>query len=181
MRVVLSPIRFLINCLVLGVVLFSSNAPCQDKGYLIKAGFIYNFARYSSLLDNLSDPHNFTLCSSDSDFAEQAKQLLHQKNIKGRSIVTQVVVPGASELSMCNTLFITQDASEQWQYWLEKKASHTMLIVGESRNFLNQGGHISFFRAGTKVRFEVSPTHLKQSGIKISSKVLRLGRVRGAN
>jgi hypothetical protein len=51
------------------------------------------------------------------------------------------------------------------------------MIVGETDNFIVQGGHIRFFLSGGKIRFEVSPDKLKLSGITMSSKVLRLGRV----
>ena len=51
------------------------------------------------------------------------------------------------------------------------------MLVGDFESFIPSGGHISFFIVGGKVRFEIDPVKLKQAGINMSSKVLRLGRM----
>ena len=52
-----------------------------------------------------------------------------------------------------------------------------IMLVGESEGFLITGGHINFFIVSGKVRFEIDPKSLRHSGINMSSKVLRLGRI----
>ena len=59
----------------------------------------------------------------------------------------------------------------------QNKAFSNLMLVGEFDGFLASGGHINFFIVGGKVRFEIDPIKLKNSGINMSSKVLRLGRI----
>jgi hypothetical protein len=48
------------------------------------------------------------------------------------------------------------------------------LVVGESEDFLEQGGMINFHLQGGKVRFEVNLKAAEDEGLKVSSKLLRL-------
>lgn len=55
------------------------------------------------------------------------------------------------------------------------------LLIGQFSNFIEMGGHINFIIVGGKLRFEINPKQLNRSGIKISSKVMRLGIVKQEN
>ena len=52
------------------------------------------------------------------------------------------------------------------------------MLIGEMPNFIDLGGHINFIYIGGKIRFEINPEQLQENGINVSSKVIRLGKVK---
>ncbi|MDG3084912.1 YfiR family protein [Vibrio hannami] len=143
-----------------------------EREFALKAGFLYNFARYSTgewFDENVDD--QYVICSLDPDFVEVAGNTLKKQIVKSRPIKTrQITAPESG----CHTLFVTKAVSNNFINSTEFKNS---MIVGQQSSFIADGGHISFFLAGGKIRFEVSPENLSNAGIKLSSKVLRLGRI----
>jgi len=73
-------------------------------------------------------------------------------------------------------LFITSDTFAQWQKMMPLELKNIM-VIGETDLFIENGGHIKFFLSSGKIRFEIAPKQLKDAGITMSSKVLRLARV----
>jgi preprotein translocase subunit Sec61beta len=53
-----------------------------------------------------------------------------------------------------------------------------VLTVGESEAFARQGGMIRFFEEDNRLRFEINPTAAEKVGLRISSKLLKLARIR---
>ncbi|WP_350431603.1 YfiR family protein [Shewanella sp. H8] len=158
------------------MLIISQSASAIEKEYALKAGFLFNFARYGEWNNHSNTATSFTLCSPDSSFINTSRTVLSGRKVNKLPIKNIEVILTESDLTLCDILFITADTLESWQQSNNKHLSDVM-IVGETDNFIQQGGHIRFFLSGGKIRFEVSPDRLTLSGITMSSKVLRLGRV----
>ncbi|MGX9462535.1 YfiR family protein [Shewanella sp. A14] len=170
-------IKQVLFCLTITLLLtLSQSVSAIEKEYALKAGFLFNFARYGEWQNHTNTSTSFTLCSPDINFISIASAVLKGRKVNGLPIKTVEVSPTETNQNQCNILFITADTIDAWQQLNNKRLADVM-IVGETDNFIEQGGHIRFFLSGGKIRFEVSPDQLKQSGITMSSKVLRLGRV----
>ena len=52
-----------------------------------------------------------------------------------------------------------------------------MLTVGESLDFIQQGGLIRFYLDGGTVRFEINRDGAERAGVRISSRLLQLARL----
>ena len=52
-----------------------------------------------------------------------------------------------------------------------------VLTIGETDEFLGDGGIISFFLEDKKIRFAIQLTHAKEAGLQLSSKLLSLAKV----
>ncbi|MDO6761938.1 YfiR family protein [Agarivorans sp. 1_MG-2023] len=152
------------------------NAELNDKEAALKAGFLFNFARYSDWQVAATPVGYFKLCSPDSDFLDTASWVLHQQTIHGLGIKVALVELDSLNINQCNLLFVTHRYREQWVTTDKSLLLHTML-VGETPDFIKLGGHIRFFLASGKIRFEVAPESLKKADIVMSSKVLRLSRI----
>lgn len=149
-------------------------SPREDA---IKSGFIYNFARYSQgEWFNAELKPSYNICSFDAQFVEIATHTLKARTIENRPVVVHLLRSEFQGITDCNTLFISKNDIDKWNYLIKNKQLSKLMLVGESAGFIASGGHINFFIVGGKVRFEVNPDKLKQSGIDMSSKVLRLGR-----
>ena len=156
----------------------SQSANAVETEYALKAGFLFNFARYSEWNNTQTKLNTFTLCSPDINFINTANSILAKHTVNNLPINAQLVSLLEPNLAQCQVLFITSNTLEQWQSSTPSNLNNIM-IAGETESFIEQGGHIRFFLSGGKIRFEVSPGKLTQSGITMSSKVLRLGRVVG--
>ncbi|GAA58389.1 hypothetical protein P20652_0243 [Pseudoalteromonas sp. BSi20652] len=160
------------------VLLVSTNSFAVEKEYMLKAGFLYNFARFSQWQNPLDENTNFTLCSPDKNFVDIADTALNNRTVKGLPLVNKYITLDASSIKQCNMIFITSDTFEDW-IKTELLIHKNILVVGENDEFIESSGHIRFFLSSGKIRFEIAPQNLKSDGITMSSKVLRLARVVG--
>lgn len=168
----------LLSLLILQVLLYSMSAYANEKEYRLKAGFLYNFARFGQWQDTLTQNENFTLCSPSQNFIDVAIVTLKDRSIKNLPIKLRLVLPDKEILEACNMLFITSEMEVSWQD--EQLTSYkNIMLVGEAETFIDNGGQIRFFLTGGKIRFEISPQRLSDAGISMSSKVLRLARIVG--
>lgn len=159
-----------------GLTLFMNQVEASDTEIALKAGFTFNFARYSEWSGQAALRGSFQLCSPDLHFVTVAEDVLAGQTVHGLPITVSHVELVHQAMSQCNLLFVSAAYRAQWQALDKHLFRHTML-VGETADFIKYGGHIRFFLLSGKIRFEVAPDALKEVGIVMSSKVLRLSRV----
>lgn len=165
---------WVIRLLLLQISFVSGYSCADEREHGLKAGFLYNFALYSegSWFDTTQSTQ-YTICTTSEAFAHTANNVLKDQTIKGVSIYTVLI---ASPQNNCHSLFVSADTPYISDF-LHNEAFDNTMIVGESKGFIQAGGHINFFIAGGRIRFEVDPDHLEKHQIKLSSKVLRMGRI----
>ena len=161
---------------------FHLNAQTSQREYALQAGLIFNFALYSHTSNTvLADNSHYVICSSSKPFIDAAQKTLAQKKIRQRGVKVQHYQPLRSDTKSCHIIFFDNQTSySQYRASQKNKPTHTMLI-GSIPSFIDLGGHINFIRIGGKIRFEINPEQLQASGIKVSSKVIRLGKVKVSN
>jgi len=168
---------FLIGFLIIAS-LFTTCAISSPREDAIKSGFLYNFARYSQgEWFNPETNTRYTICSFSEQFTDAATQTLEKLTIKNHRIVIKHLTTKRENISDCDTLYISKNDIHKWHDLNDSKMITHAMLVGEYDGFLDAGGHINFYIVGGKVRFEANPVKLKNAGINMSSKVLRLGRV----
>ena len=59
---------------------------------------------------------------------------------------------------------------------MQSVKGHSVLFVGDAKNFLESGGMINFIKENEKVRFEINNKAAKEAGLDIRSKLLRLAK-----
>lgn len=169
--------KVILNLLLLAFVV-STEAVATVREDAIKSGFLYNFALYShGDWFNPSLQSYYNLCSFNPHFIDVAKNTLKGLTIENRPVVVNLLTSATEDSIECHTLFVTKADVDKWNRLMAKGRLSQSMLVGEFQSFITSGGHISFFIVGGKVRFEIDPVKLKQAGINMSSKVLRLGRM----
>jgi hypothetical protein len=159
------------------VILLPGTAYADERESALKAGFLYNFARYSEgTWFSYHSEKSYIICTTDPDFKTIASRVLKDQKIKDLPVFVEYI---SAPRSHCHSLFISADTPNPNEFIQDPEFTQTML-VGERKDYIQSGGHISFFIAGGKIRFEVDPKRLNAAHIKLSSKVLRMGRVVGA-
>ncbi|PKH86407.1 YfiR family protein [Colwellia sp. Bg11-28] len=171
----------LIACLYIAQV---NNLYASDRENALKAGLILNFAVYSKgkWFDAVTHK-NYLICSPDPDFVKVARQVLQHKKVRGSDVVVQHISIDTLHIHDCNSIFFSINSNKLLESDFLANDFIGAMLIGESDGFIEHGGHINFFLAGGKVRFEIDPIALRKSNIEISSKVIRLGKVvvRGAD
>lgn len=156
----------------------------SDREIALKAGLIFNFAVYSKGEWFTPEKHkNYLICSPDLEFVRVANQTLKNKKIRNSSVLIQHIDLNDLDKHNCNSIFLSANTNKDLEHKLFLDKHFEVMLIGESDGFIERGGHINFFLAGGKARFEIDPIGLRDSHIEISSKVIRLGKVitRGAN
>ena len=80
------------------------------------------------------------------------------------------------DLRSCNILFISSSERQRLPQIIQSLRGSSVLTVGEMGGFNQQGGMINFILVSNKVRFEINAREAEQARIKISSKLLALGK-----
>jgi hypothetical protein len=65
-------------------------------------------------------------------------------------------------------------ASSNRSAYLNAARGASVLTIGETQNFLAEGGIIRFVMDGARVRFEINPEAAARENLRISSRLLRL-------
>jgi hypothetical protein len=81
------------------------------------------------------------------------------------------------ELADCQVIFISAGESKRLQTLLQELDSKPVLVVGDEADFAKRGGMIGFVKEGGKVRFEVNRSAAERAGLKLSAKLLQIGKI----
>lgn len=149
------------------------------KEYQIKAGFIYNFAKFITWPpDTFTDPHQpFIICTAGERLWEQtASETLKGKTIDERTILTRSV-HNSKDIKNCQVLSIIGLEGSRLQDSLLNPGSIGVLTVTDAnRNEKRErsGAVIAFVLDESRVRFVVDIKAAEKAGLTISSKLLSL-------
>jgi hypothetical protein len=80
-------------------------------------------------------------------------------------------------LEFCHILFIGSPEKRSLLRILERFEKLCVLTVGETEDFTRYGGMIKFMIVENKVHFEINVEAIDQSGLKMSSKILKLAKI----
>lgn len=154
----------------------SFGAQSAPEEYQVKAAFLFHFAQFvdwpAGVL-NTGDP-SLRLCIFDD---EPRRQEL-QSTIDGKAIGARVfhvrLISQPPEIQGCNILFLSRDEARRQTAILRSIRGMPVLTVGETANFLSDGGMIRFHLEDDKVRFDINLGGAESSHLKISSRLLLL-------
>ena len=170
-------LRFLLG--VAGAVLAGMTLQAEPDPALehrVKAAFLYNFARFVDWPTNAfadADAPFVIGVFGDESMAQALEQTVKGKSIGNRAIQTRRI-PDPTRINPCQILFIAQSKTQQVARVLAMVGRAPVLLVGESPGFVAAGGAIGFASDEGRVRFEANTAMAEHTGLKISSKLLRL-------
>jgi hypothetical protein len=141
----------------------------------VKAAFLLNFTRFiewPSTTAQRSAGEDFLVCLlGDSPLALALETIFRGETAAGRRVaVKRLAKPG----EYCEVLVIP--GSERNQAEVLRHAGPGVLTVGESPNFLHDGGVIRFVVEDRRVRFDINRGAAERASLRISSRLLRVAR-----
>ncbi len=151
----------------------------QPTEYDIKAAFLFIFAKFINWPQNNQNDTDslFNICIlGENPFKELLKQAAETNKIKGR-VVKVREIRTLDSLDTCHILFVALSETNYYKAIIESLGNNSILTIGESREFTDNGGIINFFVKDNKVRFRINVNAAAKAGLDISSKLLKLAEL----
>lgn len=160
--------------LTLALLLGAGSASAQSAASL-RLGFLLNFSRFVEWPETALQPGApLRICLAPGD-AEMAAHLgdLTRLTVPGHSIaVRQVLRP--AEAAGCQVLYIPGETPGPVAPWLVAAEQAGALTVGDSPDFVEAGGMIGLVPVGGRYRFDINLGVARQTGLRLSSQLLKL-------
>lgn len=171
--------------LLVGAWLNAQNTSGSSE-YLIKAGFIYNFANLvqwpSTSFAQPDSPIVIVILGED-HFGGTLDHALEGKKVNARPFVIKRA-RSVSELQRtlgpqkdCQILYVSSSEMPHLGEAIQVLKGAPVLTIGETPGFARSGGIINLILEDNKVRFEVNVQAAKDADLNISSRLLALARI----
>jgi len=168
----------------------ATSAHAQDteasSEYLIKAGFIYNFANLvqwpSTSFSQADSPIVIAILGED-HFGATLERVLQGKKIDGRPFLIKrfrspsELVKSVGKPKECQILYVSSSAMPHLSEAIQAVRGLPVLTIGEMPGFAKSGGMINLILEDNRVRFEVNVKAAKDADLNLSSRLLALARI----
>jgi YfiR/HmsC-like len=172
--------------LLLAAMVLNAQNTSGSAEYLIKAGFIYNFANLvqwpASSFAQPDSPIVIVILGED-HFGSTLDRALEGKKVNARPFVIKRA-KSVSELQRelgsqkdCQILYVSSSEMPHLSEAIQMLKGIPVLTIGETPGFARGGGIINLVLEDNKVRFEVNVQAAKEADLNISSRLLALARI----
>jgi len=170
----------LLSCLFLtqwlSVACVGPAAAADVSEYEVKAAFVLNFTKFVQFPGAQKEGVDLRLCVAGEKSDLQPFQRLSGKLVGSRALSVQML-ERAPAAAGCEVLFIAKSSPVPAPALLAVVTKTAVLTVGETEDFLLQGGVVRFFVESGRIRFAIRRSRADAVGISVSSKLLALAVV----
>jgi hypothetical protein len=166
-------------CAVLVLMCGGRVDAARDLEYPVKAEFLERFTRFIKWPDtSFAEPDSpFVVCVvGENPFGGYHGRLLRQRRIQARRAELRLI-PDPDHIDACHLVFIARDERRHIASILEHTSGKPILTVGDTPGFAQAGVLVNLYIESSNVRFEINVSAVKDSGLKFSSKLLKLARL----
>jgi hypothetical protein len=142
----------------------------------VKAVWLLNFARFvewpATAFPNATAPLVVGVVGKD-PFGRELERAFAGKTVKGRSFEFRRI-SNEADLHGCHIMFVPSSERKRTRDWTGKLQGKAVLTVGESEEFLQNGGVINFLLKDNTVRFEISLNAAQSARLKLHANLLKV-------
>lgn len=146
--------------------------------YQIKAVYLYNFLLFSEWPDDQSGKPKDSIIVGiiGKDSFRDAFKEVEGKPVNGRKLIIRRFKSDAplESLKKCDLLFISSSLKKKARDLIKLLASHAVLTVSETGEFVDLGGMIDLVKKKDTIKLEINKAAAERVGIKFRSKLLRV-------
>lgn len=164
--------------LLLVVRLSADETPAQLE-YKVKAGYLFNFAKFIQWPDGAlatSETPFVIGVLDDADVALVIRTVLDSKNVDRHPVQVRNVTTDEAAKA-CHLLFVPRAAGKTPEEVCRSLGSAPVLLVGETERFAERGGLLGFVREDERIRFQLHLDRATAAGFKVSSKLSNVARL----
>lgn len=143
----------------------------------LKAAYIYNFAKFTEWPAD-TPPGNtpFLFCvAGDAAVGDALIRSVKDRLLDGQPLTVSMLRPG-QPLTKCRLLYISAMTSRQAEPLVAGVRDLPVLTISDLEGFSGLGGIASFFFESGQLRFSVNLAAARRAGIRISSRLLVIGK-----
>jgi hypothetical protein len=151
----------------------------EAEEYQVKGTFLLRFAKFVEWpsQDQVGLKDEIRVCVLGSgQVASILSDVLHGKSAGRRDVMVRRVEDLAG-VGWCRIVFITKSSDLEPEVVVTSLGATSILTVGETDGFAENGGMVNFTGDKSEVRFEINQGAARRAGLKISSKLLRLAEL----
>jgi hypothetical protein len=143
--------------------------------YRVKAGFIYNFAKFVQWPQGTfaSDAAPLVFCILGDDPFGTAIDSIDGKPVGSRKLVIRQIKK-VEDRGTCQVLYIAPSEKDRLTTILKALSGLSILTISDMEHFAELGGMIGLIRVDNNIRFEVGMGAVRGAKLEISSKLLKL-------
>lgn len=148
--------------------------------YEVKAAFLYHFAHLVAWPAPSAPGEPFVIAVVGHDpFGKALDDVLAGRSVRGQPVRIQRFAGSAPiDGARIHMLFVGRGGDKHLRRALSAVAGQPVLTVGESQRFAQSGGMIRFrVTAEGRVAFDINLQRAEQSGLRLSSQLLKLARI----
>jgi len=140
----------------------------------VKAAYLYNFGKFVRWQAPVAPIDSFDICVLGKNSVGPAlATIVSGEKIEGKNIGVRNV-SNVSEAAHCRILFISSAEEGHLKSILEAARQSRLLTVSDMPRFAQRGGMIGLVSAGGNIRFEVNVAAISESGLTVSSELLKV-------
>jgi hypothetical protein len=162
----------------------ASPALAEDAGgtqyeVSVKAAFLYHFARFVEWPEGANSTAGgapFVIgILGDDPFGVALDQAVAEKSVAGHPLSVRRL-GAVEEAQKCAIVYVGLRGDALTRALVELRGT-PVLTVGDSADFVRQGGIIAFVRADKRVSLEIDAQAARAAGLRISSRLLSLSQM----
>jgi len=165
----------------LGLLLFLGAAPVSvarnhaEELHLLKAAFLYNFAKFTRWPEGTWEKKEgpLSLCTVGADELVGTLQRLEGRMVRGR-VVNIVLLQDEQPERRCHLLYIAWSKQDKYREIIASLGQEAVLTVSEIPGFSRSGGIIELRQEQDRVRFIINQSAAHRAGLKLNSRLLNL-------
>lgn len=175
-----SPCRVLLVVVVLLVLLSPLHSIANERGEIeVKAAFLFNFARFISwpagTFFSLDSPIVIGILG-DAEFFEIANAAIKGRTVNDRPVEARELRRGP-EAKKVHILFIGRSLQTVEDSIRTEIEGSAIFMISDSDGFAAKGGMAHFYMDEGRVRFALNRRVARETGLTISSKLLRVAKL----
>lgn len=145
--------------------------------YTAKSVLTLNLARFSEWPPDVFSENKtlVNLCLIGDDTIVKAFAMIDKKPV-GNKNLSILNITGNRQLDRCQMLYVSSDTGKISQL-IEESYKRHILTIGETDDFLADGGGVYFEVNSSKITLHVNLNAVEKSGVRINSRVLKLATI----
>jgi len=165
-------------CVVFSGVWNAAAESSSVREYQVKAGFLYNFAKFVEWPDTAFSNENspIIICVLGYDPFGASLDALKDRVVGDRRLFIKRISSVAA-LEECHILFISSSERRSLSQILQMVKNKSVLTVGDTNGFAQSGVIINIMPEESRLGFEINISAAEKVNLKISSKLLKLGKI----
>jgi len=149
--------------------------PQEAQEYELKSAVLFKLLKFIAWPEGVIEASNnkYILYVLGDSLVGESLQRYDGKEIEGKTLEIHMVKK-IEDIGPCHIVFVCSSERAQLSPIIKTLEERSILTIGDTEGFIQQGGIINLVIKESRIRFEVSVKAAEHASLQISSKLLRL-------